>query len=135
MLVAEEDADTTSPGYRVALAEISRGVRAVSGLTATPATPGWIAIACPSAAMARWLCAAIVQENVHARCDGPLLLVPVGAHYPLTGEIKNVITAVAKTTHYWGEHLPPEVRLALQWEVRLVRLKAVLTRRFRRPPL
>jgi len=30
-----------------------------------------------------------------------------------------VITAVAKTTHYWREHLPPEVKQTLEWQTRL----------------
>jgi sirohydrochlorin cobaltochelatase len=67
--------------------------------------------------MACWLAESIVQENVQARAQGSQLFVPVGSDYTLKGEIKNVITAVAKTTHYWAEHVPSEVKvtLTLQW--------------------
>jgi sirohydrochlorin cobaltochelatase len=49
--------------------------------------------------------------------------VPVGDYFTLKGEIKNVITAVAKTTHYWQEHLSPEVKQTLAWQERLKALK------------
>ncbi len=104
-LAAREDADTTSVGYRFAVAEIIRGIGAVSGLGAEAATPGWIAVRCTSPRMARWLGEAIGRENVQARSDGTTLFVPAGDDFELAGEIKSVITAVAKTTHYWREHL------------------------------
>ena len=104
-LAAGEGDDTTSVGYRFAVAEIGRGIAAVSGLAAAPATAGWLAVRCDSARMARWLAEAIDRENVAARAEGPRLLVPVGEDFRLPGEIKSVITVVAKTTHYWREHL------------------------------
>jgi sirohydrochlorin cobaltochelatase len=33
------------------------------------------------------------------------LLLPAGPQFRLDGEIKNVVTAVAKTYHYWKEHI------------------------------
>lgn len=111
--------DPDSEGYRFAAAEIARGVLAVSGLPVAPAETGWLAIGCHSPGMARWLAEAIIEENVAARDDGATLLVPVGANFTLKGEIKNVITAVAKTTHYWREHLPGEVKQTLEWQARL----------------
>lgn len=103
------------------------------GPTSTvPATPGWLAVQCHSPALASWLCAAILEETVPARSDGARLFVPVGDHYTLTGEIKNVITVVAKTAHYWTEHLSPEVRGLLQWEARFARLKATVAGLLRR---
>lgn len=107
------DADPASPAYQAVVAELLRGAHTVSGLAGAPAEPGWVALRCESAGMARWLSEAIGEENVAARCAGPLLLVPAGAGYTLGGEIKNVITAVAKTTHYWREHLAPEVKRAM----------------------
>ncbi|MDP9375292.1 MAG: sirohydrochlorin chelatase [Chloroflexota bacterium] len=104
-LGAREDADTASVGYRFAVAEIIRGVGAVSGLGAYAATPGWIAVRCTSPRMARWLGEAIGRENVQARADGTTVFIPAGDDFRLAGEIKSVITAVAKTTHYWREHL------------------------------
>lgn len=124
MLYAQEDAATQSGGYRFAVREIIRGIKAVSGLRAAPAGAGWIAVDCASASMARWLAEAIMQENVQAHSQGVLLLVPVGDYFTLKGEIKNVITAVAKTTHYWQEHLPLEVKQTLAWQERLKALKA-----------
>ena len=124
VLRAPEDADPESAAYRFAVAEITRGIEAVSGLHAEPATAGWLAVRCGSASMSRWLSEAIVEERVEARCDGPLLLVPVGEWTEVKGELKNVITVVAKTTHYWREHLPAEVKQALAAQERIEQLKA-----------
>jgi sirohydrochlorin cobaltochelatase len=54
--------------------------------------------------MAIWLMRAIVVENVLARREGAVLYLPAGPGFTLSGEIKNVVTAVAKTYHYWLEH-------------------------------
>ena len=101
-----------------------RGVAAVSGLPAFAGPPGWVALQCASAAMARWLADAITRENVQARHDGVLLLVPVSADYTLGGEIKSVVTVVAKTTDYWFNHMSPDVRRALEMGETLDRWKA-----------
>ncbi len=116
LLQSPANPDTCNETYQMGVREIVRGIEEVSGLTAESASPGWIAVYCASAGMARWLSEAIVQENVQARCQGNTLFVPVGDSFTLKGEIKNVITAVAKTTHYWQEHLAAEVKqtLALQ---------------------
>jgi sirohydrochlorin cobaltochelatase len=124
MLDAQEDADVASAGYRFAVAEIRRGILAVSGLHAAAARPGWIAVRCHSAGMARWLAESIEQENVRARADGTSLYVPAGDYYTLKDEIKNVITAVAKTTHYWREHLPLDAKRAFELQARLASLGA-----------
>ncbi|MDQ2997486.1 MAG: hypothetical protein M3R61_10570 [Chloroflexota bacterium] len=123
MLQAQADADITSAGYRFAVEEICRGIDAVSGLCAAAAGPGWIAVECRSAGMARWLAESIQAENVAARAEQARLLLPAGDHFTLKGEIKNVITAVAKTTHYWGEHVPVEVKQAFELQARLERLR------------
>ncbi len=132
MLWAQEDADVNAPAYAVAVAEVVRGIGEVSGLTAAAATPGWIGVQCQSAAMAAWLAEAVVAENVQARAEGATLFVPVGDYFTLKGEIKNVITAVAKTTHYWGEHVPAEVKQALWLQTTLKEWQQRLRRRFRR---
>lgn len=44
--------------------------------------------------------------------------------YTVKGEIKNVITAVAKTTHYWRVHLPPEVQQSIALEQQIRQWKA-----------
>lgn len=119
MLLPDEAADPRDPAYLAVVAELVRGVAAVSGLAAEHAAPGWLAVTCPQPGMARWLAEAIVEENVAARHDGGRLLLPVGPGYTLKGEIKNVITAVAKTTHYWAEHVPADARAALALQDRL----------------
>ncbi|MGI8915456.1 MAG: hypothetical protein ACR2JY_17010 [Chloroflexota bacterium] len=105
MLEAPEDADPTSPAYHFAVAEIGRGIERVSGLKATPSAPGWLVVTCTSSGMADWLAMAIVAERVQARAEDRMLLVPVGEWSDVTKEIKNIITVVAKTTHYWTDHL------------------------------
>lgn len=105
--------------YNAVVAEIVRGIGLVSGLAAAAATPGWVAVQCPDAAMADWLSEAINGENVQARCQGATLFVPAGDDWQLSGEIKNVITAVAKTTHYWHAHVPPATKQALALQLRL----------------
>jgi sirohydrochlorin cobaltochelatase len=105
LLEAPLTADLQSPTFQRAAAEIIRGVEAVSDLAAFVAEPGWIGIRCDSPKMAQWLAESIVLENVQARHQDALLLVPVGEDFTVKYEIKNVITAVAKTTHYWREHL------------------------------
>ena len=78
----------------------------VTGLVAEPSPkPGWVRVDCASYGMAGWLVRAIVMENVSARCNGPLIDLPVGPEYRLEKEIKNVITVTAKTCHYWREHV------------------------------
>lgn len=105
-----------SEAYSQAADEIIRGIHEVSGLDAYVAETGWIAVMCESEMMARWLTEAILVENVDARYAGTALFVPVGSAFTLKGEIKSVITVVAKTTHYWQTHLPGEVKTALKWE-------------------
>lgn len=119
LLQAQIDGDPTSAGYQFAVDEIVRGIALVSGLTATAAAPGWIGVDCGQASQARWLSDQIRQENVDAYCEGTRFFVPVGDNFTLEGEIKNVITAVAKTTHYWGEHLAQEVKTSLAWEEKM----------------
>jgi len=119
-----------SAGYAFAAAETSRGITSVSGLAVEPAAPGWLAVACGSAGMARWLAEAIEAENVAARAEGDALWVPVDGSFRLDGEIKNVITVVAKTTHYWGQHLPDEAKQTLAAEAMLAAWWTGLRRRF-----
>ena len=60
---------------------------------------------------------------------------PCGEWYTLQGEIKNVITAAAKTTHYWREHLPPAAKQTLVWQARLDALWARAGGWLRRRPV
>jgi cation diffusion facilitator family transporter len=92
--------------YENVLQELTRGIRMVTGLEIVRSNgPGWIGMRCESEEMALWLLRAIVVENVSVRREGTVLYFPAGADFRVEKEIKNVITVVAKTNHYWQEHL------------------------------
>jgi sirohydrochlorin cobaltochelatase len=69
------------------------------------APPGWIGVVCHSEAMAVWMLRAIVVENIIARREERILYLPAGPRFSLAGEVKNVITALAKSHHYWIQHV------------------------------
>ncbi len=101
---ATVQADPT--GYARVIAELARALQIVTDLPVrTDGAPGWIGLVCASEEMAIWLLRAIIVENVIARREGCTLFLPAGPHFRLDGEIKNVVTAVAKTYHYWKEHM------------------------------
>jgi hypothetical protein len=88
------------------VSEIRRGIGLASGLSTLDSPyAGWVAIACDDESMAAWLLRAILVENVAVRREGSVLYVPAGPDYRVDKEIKNVITSVAKTVHYWRAHL------------------------------
>ncbi len=92
--------------YREVEREIRRGIGLASGLK-TLESPylGWVAVECASEEMAAWLLRAILVENISVRREGCILYLPAGPKFRVEKEIKNVITAVAKTVHYWQAHL------------------------------
>jgi cation diffusion facilitator family transporter len=93
-------------GYQRVLNELKRGITMVTGLPVVEsANPGWIGMVCDSEEMALWLLRAIVVENVSVRREKATLFFPAGPAFRLENEIKNVITVVAKTHHYWQEHM------------------------------
>jgi sirohydrochlorin cobaltochelatase len=95
--------------------EICRGIELVTGLKAQPSSePGWIQVTCKSVGMAAWLVRAIVMENVLARHQGELLYLPYGPDFRMEREIKNVITVMAKTCHYWAGHTSPERQQSME---------------------
>jgi sirohydrochlorin cobaltochelatase len=95
--------------------EIRRGIGMVTRLaTLEPANDGWIGVECHGTGMASWLMRAIVMENVLARREDRTLFLPAGPEFRLAKEIKNVITVIAKTCHYWIEHTPPEQQAAIE---------------------
>jgi len=111
---SREDIAQNSDSYQEAASELCRGITLVTGLYAEQSpTPGWIQMYCTSAAMAEWLTRAIVMENVSATFKGLALYLPAGPSYRLEKEIKNVITAVAKTSHYWLDHTSEERQQAI----------------------
>ncbi len=88
-------------------AEIARGIAETTGLPVVDmAQPGWIGFRCDDERMAVWIAAALIIENISARFQGQVVYVPTGSSWRLKYEIKNVITAVAKTCHYWQAHRP-----------------------------
>ena len=91
--------------YERVVAEIERGLRLVTGLpTVRSEKLGWVGLRCTDEEMALWILRAIVVENVCVRREGSVLYLPAGPTFLLEKEIKNVITVVAKTHHYWTEH-------------------------------
>lgn len=92
--------------YAWVLNELERGITMVTGLRVIRSdTPGWIGMECHSEEMALWMLRAIVVENVTVRREETALWFPAGPDFRLEREIKNVITVIAKTNHYWEEHI------------------------------
>jgi len=100
--------EAQSDRYAEVVAEIRRGITLVTDLrTQESPVPGWVRVECLTDGMAGWLVRAIVMENVSARCEGTYLDLPAGPNYRIEKEIKNVITVIAKTCHYWLGHMWP----------------------------
>jgi sirohydrochlorin cobaltochelatase len=98
--------DAEPARYEEVVDEICRGITLASELPVkASAIPGWVSVDCYSETMASWLLRAIVMENVAARCQARELLLPAAPDFRLEKEIKNVITVIAKTTHYWMGHM------------------------------
>ena len=92
--------------YDAVVDEICRGIWLAADLPAQgDAHPGWVRVQCHSATMADWLSRAIVMENVAARSSGVMLFLPAAPAFRLEKHIKNVVTVIAKTAHYWMGHM------------------------------
>jgi len=103
---SREEIDMQFDRYRQVAEEICRGVSMVTDLKVEPAPiPGWIRVDCADGGMAGWLVRAVVMENISVRLAGSGIDLPAGPGYRIEKEIKNVITVVAKTSHYWLEHM------------------------------
>jgi sirohydrochlorin cobaltochelatase len=101
--------------YNEVVTEICRGIQLVADLAAEPsAAPGWIRVECVNRATAEWLLRAITVENVAVRRSNLDLELPVAPHFRLEKEIKNVITVVAKTAHYWFGHIYRDQRAQIR---------------------
>jgi sirohydrochlorin cobaltochelatase len=102
-----DEAITAAPKkYEDVVDEICRGITLASELPAQPSpVRGWVSVDCYSETMASWLLRAIVMENVAAKSRGRELRLPASPEFRLDREIKNVITVIAKTTHYWMGHM------------------------------
>lgn len=103
---AAADVAASPQAYETIVDEICRGIWMAADLPAQIDTyPGWVRVQCHSATMADWLTRAIVMENVAARSSGVMLSLPAAPHFCVDREIKNVVTVIAKTAHYWIGHM------------------------------
>lgn len=103
--VPPDEVRANREAYQRVRTEIERGLRLITGLPIVESERlGWIGLKCDNEEMALWLLRAIIVENVCVRREGILLFLPVGPTFRIEYEIKNVITVVAKTHHYWMEH-------------------------------
>ncbi len=101
-----DEIQTHPDRYRQVVEELCRGIRMVTSLPVQPSpVPGWVRLECESAGMAGWLLRAVLMENISARSDEAFLDLPAGPGYRVEKEIKNVITAIAKTCHYYADHM------------------------------
>jgi hypothetical protein len=101
-----EEVRSNQTSYTRVVAEIERGLQLVTHLPIVgSASLGWVGVRCHDEQMALWLLRAIIVENVCVRREGNVLFLPAGPDFQLEKEIKNVITVVAKTHHYWIEHV------------------------------
>ena len=104
--VSSDEVRADRESYERVVAEIERGFQLVTGLqTVRSEKLGWVGLRCESEEMALWLLRAIVVENVCVRREESVLFFPAGPAFTMEKEIKNVITVVAKTHHYWTEHV------------------------------
>jgi hypothetical protein len=104
--VAPDTVAADPDGYRHVLDELERGIRMVTGLEVVQSnTSGWIGMVCTGEDMAVWLLRAIVVENISVRREGTILYFPVSPTFKLESEVKSIITVIAKTHHYWQEHV------------------------------
>ncbi len=104
--VAPEVVTADLEGYGRVLSELERGITLITRLPIVKSkSPGWVGVRCTDEDMALWLLRAIIVENVSVRREKAVLYLPAGPNFRLEHEIKNVITVIAKTHHYWTEHI------------------------------
>jgi sirohydrochlorin cobaltochelatase len=102
--------------YAEVVQEICRGVQLAADLQASAAPdPGWVRVRCFTDAMAGWLLRAITMENVAVRGGARTIDLPAGPGYRLDKELKNVVTVIAKTSHYWAGHIPRTQKNQIAW--------------------
>ena len=95
--------------------EFDRAIRLTTELQCVVGhAPGWFGVRCQSVAEAGWLRAAVVAENVSARQRGIVLQLPAGPDFRAEKEIKNVVVALAKASHYWDGHLTGDQQSAFR---------------------
>jgi sirohydrochlorin cobaltochelatase len=101
----QSEIDAQPERYEEVVQHLCRGIEMVTDFIAEPSpVPGWVRVNCLNQGAAGWLLRAITMENISVRGKGLELDLPAGPSYRLEKEIKNVITAIAKTNHYWFGH-------------------------------
>jgi hypothetical protein len=104
--VSEAQVAAEPARYRNVVTEIDRAVGLTTGLPVVGGyAPGWIGVRCGSVEEAAWLQLAVTAENVSARRIRSVLQLPAGPAFRVEKEIKNVVVALAKASHYWDGHL------------------------------
>jgi sirohydrochlorin cobaltochelatase len=104
--VSEAEVAADPGSYGNVVAEIGRAIRLTTGLpVVTGYAPGWVGVQCGSLQEAAWLQLAVTAENVSARRRQSILQLPAGPAFRVEKEIKNVVVALAKASHYWDGHL------------------------------
>ena len=112
---SQPEIDAQPDLYETVVQEICRGVDLAANLTAEPSSnPGWVRVNCVNRSTVDWLLRAITMENISVRADGLDLELPAGPSYRLEKEIKNVITVIAKTAHYWFGHIFQDKRRSIR---------------------
>ena len=108
---SSEDVFAAPELYQAVVEEIGRGIWMTTGLPVLPhIAPGWVGVRCSSEEMAAWLVRAVTVENVTAQREREMLYLPAGPQFRLGKEAKNVVVALAKTCHYWTDHMPARER-------------------------
>lgn len=104
--VSPEEVKAAPERQRMVIAEIDRAIGMTSGFRILDGyEPGWVGVPCTSEAEASWLHLAVNAENVSIRRRGLVLQLPAGPAFRPEKEIKNLVVALAKTSHYWEGHL------------------------------
>jgi sirohydrochlorin cobaltochelatase len=107
--VTPDEANAEPAGYDLVVQELLRGIHLTTGLEPQRSPQlGWVHVPCDSLGMAAWLLRAIMAENVFVKMEGSGLLLPAGPTYRIPKEVKNVVVSLAKTYHYWSDHLPDD---------------------------
>lgn len=104
--VSRAEATADPERQRLVVAEIDRAIGLTSGFRVLDGyAPGWVGLPCTTVAEAAWMHLAVTAENVSVRRRGVVLQLPAGPEFRPEKEIKNLVVAMAKASHYWEGHL------------------------------
>ncbi len=99
-----ENNDLQSQNYQNAVKEILRAYKLLIPYRSIERSAGWIGVKLYSKNMADWFRDIICSENVECKHEGKSILLPVNDDYRLEFEVKNLVTVIGKTYHYWHLH-------------------------------